>query len=511
VNDPLFAEQWWLRQINIEEAWDITRGSPEVVIAIFDSGVDPTHEDWGNREISSKSYVEAPSVIHTHGTNVAGVAAASANNGKGIAGICPQCSIMSIRVYQDACTGPSKLADAIRYAVNNGADVINMSFSVDDCKNLEDVHGAINDAYESGVVIVASTGNAGTSSCSTPSTPSTPSISSCAAETALAPGEPGLGVDYPANSNRVLAVGASTHDDIRVVNGLLPNGQIWSSQYGAEIDLVAPGEGILTTSVNDGAYIVSMDTYQCIEGTNHYGKYECFQGTSASAPMVAGVAGLLLSEYPDLTPAQVRAVLRESSDDIGALGFDTQTGTGRLNAGAALSLGQNPPAVSPSDPWTQSAAPICTSKQGIQVTNEDTLDTYRTFRDEVLHSSRSGRAFINLYERHTGELVTLLLADENLRLRTGQFLLDAEDEFDALLPSNGSNTATIILDRTLYEDAEALVRDIGAAGNEDLRTDLNQVWNDLDLQQRVGDDVNDIWQDIQTSQNSVYLPFIQTR
>jgi hypothetical protein len=215
----------------------------------------------------------------------------------------------------------------------------------------------------------------------------------------------------------------------------------------------------------------------------------------------------MLSRNAALSPAEVAAILQVSADDIGSPGFDEETGWGRLNAQRALSttvdtFDELPAAQCPS------VAEESTLEDATPSQTDDLITLYRALRDDVLLQSEVGQDYLGIYFQQEPALAGILLTNPELRTRTAAFLENASDEFGALLPGS---TDSAVLDQALYDEAEALFRDLAAAGSDSFATDVTQIWQELDLQQRVGDDVNDIWQDIQTSQNSVYLPLIQTR
>ena len=346
-NDANFSNQWHLNNvgqvflqynganfsgkpdadIDAPEAWDIETGSPNIVIAIVDSGIDYTHPDladnvWTNtKEIPGNGidddhngYIDDvrgwdfafnDSNItdgHGHGTMCAGVADAIGDNGLYGAGVCWHCKIMPVRVA-DASWGSTAYtcARGIVYAADNGANVISMSFAWD---NLSTLKAAIDHAYSKGVFLCAAAGNSNSQK-----------------------------IWYPAGYNNVVACAATTQNDTRVTPQDWPHG--WGSEYGDWVDIAAPGNIIFTT----------LPTYPCYF-TEHSGFLENFDwgcGTSFSSPQVAGVAALLLSKAPSLTPAQIKTLLCKNVDPYYSSEY---IGTGRLNAQKALTaLVPNPPTI----------------------------------------------------------------------------------------------------------------------------------------------------------------------
>jgi thermitase len=306
-NDLLYSQQWNLPKIQANYAWDITIGDGAVV-AIFDDGVDLFHDDIqdnllldGANNVVGFNATDrgAPNDPHpdgqdAHGTAVAGIAAAVTNNNEGIAGIAADGRIMPLQMgYAHPIWGPDFIEtepnwwiDCLDFAVNNGADVVNMSVGLGQDNDFDNV---MDNAVNNGVILVAASGNNGA--------------------TAIA---------YPASNANVIAVGATLQNDTR-----------WSnSNYDANLDLVAPG----------GAPIIwTTDRPGNIGFTNE--DYLEFGGTSAAAPHVAAAAGLMRSVDINLTPAQIRTILHNTADWSGHMGGSPPTdeyGHGRLNAYEAV-------------------------------------------------------------------------------------------------------------------------------------------------------------------------------
>lgn len=307
-NDPEAVEsggaQNYLSVIQAYDAWDITQGSEDIVIGIIDTGADLDHEDLsGNLFVNeaetingidddNNGYIDdrigydfanndadAESDGSGHGSQVAGLAAADTDNETGIAGLGFRSKMAPLKAFLTSTTESAGNYDAIIYAADNGYDVINLSWgSVNTFSqfNQDIIDYAV---LENDVVVVAAAGNSG-------------------AEENF----------YPAAYDHVLAVGATTLDDTKSD----------FATYGNFIDVSAPGSSIYTT-------------------TNEiYGNY---WGSSFAAPMVAGVAGLVRAEFPDLTAEQVMERIRVTSDDLSEANpsFVGKLGKGRLNALRALS------------------------------------------------------------------------------------------------------------------------------------------------------------------------------
>lgn len=289
-DDPDFDLQWNLlndgtaglagADINIAPGWDLVTGDPTQVLAVLDAGMDP-HVELAGRLIPGRNVAADPDnddtsdVCISHGTHVAGIAAANADNAEGIAGVDWSCRIMPVRVL-NSCSGmESTVAEGLVWATDNGADVINMSLQYSTGTAL--LHDAVLYAHSHGVIMVAAAGNTG----------ATP-------------------LKFPAQWPETIAVGA--------INS---NGDRWpSSNTGPNLDVMAPGVSVWSLK----------DTTQ----------YQYLTGTSMATPHVTGVVLLMKTLAPDLTLADIRQILHDTAVDMQAIGFDEATGYGRVNASAAL-------------------------------------------------------------------------------------------------------------------------------------------------------------------------------
>jgi thermitase len=304
--------------INTDLAWDITQGDPNLIVAILDSGAKLDHPEFSGRiwintnenqnssDTDSNNYIDDingwdfvnndndPTDDHGHGTNVAGIALASGNNSIGYAGVNWNSKIMICKILDEDNVGYySWWAEAIYYAVDNGASVINMSAGGTNSSNT--LKNAVDYANSNNVSIVVSVGNQNAA------------------------------IQYPANYDGAFAIGSTNSDDTRSVPFF------WSatsgSNYGAELDFVAPGH-----------YIYGL-SYTSNTNYNYY-----WGGSSQAAPLVTGLISLLLSVKPDLTVPEIRAILERSSEDqVGdaedTSGWDQYYGHGRINAYTALTDG----------------------------------------------------------------------------------------------------------------------------------------------------------------------------
>ena len=286
-NDPDLADtqrSYGLTLTHAEGAWAYTRGSNEIIIAVIDTGLALNHPEFAGRIIPGQDFVNNdadPSDDNGHGTHTAGIIAAGIDNGIGMAGVCPQCRIMPIKVLNQNNAGTwAGVANGLLYAADHGARVVNLSLGAAvSSKTLED---AIKYAQDKGVLIIAAAGN--------------------------------MGVDrkfFPAAIEGVIAVSATDGQDQR-----------WTlSNYGDYIDVAAPGYAIYST-YNDL--------------TNYYGGYTYMSGTSMASPYVAGLAGLLISQKPSRTATEVSHLIIASADKFGNQVHDIYMGYGRINMQRAL-------------------------------------------------------------------------------------------------------------------------------------------------------------------------------
>lgn len=342
LDDPLFnkqgswgqayEDQWALKRVGFTDtdnsAWSIETGETNsVIIAVIDTGIDYFHPDlprsaiWRNSaekdngiDDDKNGYVDDligwnfidgdnnPWDQAGHGTHIAGVIAANTNNGTGIAGINRGARIMPLKVLNFMGRGRSSgIAEAIYYAVKHGARVINLSLGGAEISASE--QRAIDHAHANNVLVVVAAGNEGV-------------------ETA----------DYgPAASANVLTVGATGPDDKH--QGF--------SNWGASVDLVAPGIDVLSlrARATDFALVADAEGYTAGDGfVGKESRYYRASGTSFAAPFVTGVASLLVARDSGLTAADLMRMLTQSAQDINVPGIDQFTGYGLLDARAALSI-----------------------------------------------------------------------------------------------------------------------------------------------------------------------------
>ena len=342
---------WHLHKINIENAWEITTGSPDITVAVLDCGINFSHpelshaqwlnsgeipdngiDDDGNGyidDVSGWDFVSddnnpEPSYTsltkNNHGTFIAGILAAN-NDGLGIVGVAPGIKIMDLKIWYYYSTGNDDsewasrddIGRAIQYAVDNGADIISCSFSskkdffekLSSVKYYDEMEAAVNQ----GVVIVASAGNYNSDT-----------------------------KGYPACFDFVIAVGAT---DIN-------NDRASYSSYGSWVELVAPGgdgvDGVESHKINS----------TCVDGT-----YRTGFGTSYSAPIVAGVVALMKSVDNTLTPKIIRTILQRTAVDLGDTGKDKYFGYGLVDAFAAVTMAQNASTINFAPGYTFAIAISC--------------------------------------------------------------------------------------------------------------------------------------------------------
>jgi subtilisin family serine protease len=323
TNDPLAARQWYLAANRAYDAWSERPPLAGTLVAVIDSGVDGSHPDLAPRIADSKSFVGGSALVDKqgHGTFVAGLIAAESDNGTGISGMSPAADLLIAKVVTADRTIPVEAeAKAIRWAVQHGARVINMSLggvrdpldaTVDTYSPLE--AAAIAYAVKRKVLVVAAVGNGD-----------------------QAPITPWRFASYPAALPHVLGVSALTR------SGSSPD---FSNRDPIYNDISAPGEEILSTFPRQ----LTAPFAQCAEqGYSSCGpdEYRNAEGTSFAAPQVSGAAATLFGQRPELRAEQVSALLQGAAVDVNAArgcrtcprGRDRFTGWGRLDVASALGL-----------------------------------------------------------------------------------------------------------------------------------------------------------------------------
>ena len=321
-NDPFFSQQWYLNDLDLEDAWAFTKGSADTVVAVIDTGVDWEHPDledniWTNSDESingldddGNGFIDDvrgwdfnnndnnPTDDHHHGTHVAGIISAVGDNNIGIYSVSPASRIMPLKAgSQTGKFSTTSLSNSIQYAVSNQADIINLSLGGVLSGNKDDsvLKQHIQSALDNNVVVVAAAGN------------------------------------IQANLDNTYFIPA-VYPGLIVVSALGNNGQFESnySNYGSQITVAAPGGNY--NSLNFQEAILS--TLPVSLYTNQYG---ASVGTSMAAPIVSGIAALAKSIDPQLSTANLIEAIKQSAKDINTPGFDPETGHGLIQAHALLS------------------------------------------------------------------------------------------------------------------------------------------------------------------------------
>ena len=351
--DPAFGKQWGLHNtgqvynpdysagtpdadVDAPEAWDAVQGNG-VYVAILDTGIDQDHPELASKIVANKNMTDSASVddMYGHGTHVAGIVAATANNGLGGSGVAPQASLMNVKVLSDSGSGATTwIANGMIWAADNGAQVINMSLG--STLPSTTLQNAVNYAWGKGVVVVAAAGNNGRNI-----------------------------RFYPAYYGNCLAVAATDAKDARAS----------FSNYGTWVDIAAPGSIIYSTLPNHPAEMGASLSYGWASGT------------SMATPFVAGAAALVWSSPYGTSATAVRARLQSTADAIAGTG--TYWMNGRLNAGSAVAASV-PPTPTPVVPTPTPVLPTPTPVPGSMSVASVTVGEFaRTVRGKNLFVSGS--------------------------------------------------------------------------------------------------------------------------
>ena len=298
-NDPSFPAQYGLTAIRAPQGWDVSTGSPAVTIAILDSGVDMSHPEMVGKVVQGYDFVNNdnnPQDDYGHGTHVAGIAAARGNNGLGIAGVSWGAQIMPVKVLNSFGQGSfSNVAAGIIWATDHSAQIINMSLGGSNYSQI--LQDAVDYAARRNVLLVASSGNTNSNF-----------------------------ILYPARLPQVIAVAATNAN----------NQHASFSNYGAEIDIAAPGDNILSLWLGGG--------------------YSTFSGTSMATAYVSGLAAVLLGY--DNNARTVRQYVEATALDISAAGWDMYTGAGLIQMDAAIRRALSPTPAADPEIANQQGGPI---------------------------------------------------------------------------------------------------------------------------------------------------------
>jgi subtilisin family serine protease len=340
-NDPHYGQEWYIGKIKADSAWEKISASPDIVIAVIDSGIDINHPDlrdniWHNQRETAGNKIDDDQngfiddavgwdfVIDTadpapkfsagwteagvsHGTMVAGVMAARGNNGLGVAGVTWRAQIMPLKALNDK--GEGKINDVIRaidYAISNGADIINLSFV--SFNYSEALQEAIRRAHDAGVIVVAAAGNEQAAGVGY-DIDKTPVYPAC----------------YDGNFGENMVIGVAATDAL--------DQKAKFSSYGSRcVDISAPGISFFST-VTAGS--VSADPSRIYDGY--------WSGTSLAAPSVSATLALIMQANPELSQREVVNILFAATDNISRLNPDypDQLGNGRLNVNRAVELAKD--------------------------------------------------------------------------------------------------------------------------------------------------------------------------
>jgi len=287
-DDPYYDLQWAMEKIEAPRAWWISQGSSSVLVAVLDSGTDLDHPDLASkvRTDIDRDFINNDNNAdddHGHGTHTSGIAAAATDNGVGVAGMGWETMILPLKVLGSNGEGDSLiLAQAIHYAADHGAAVINMSLAGPyPCPGY--LQDEVDYAYGRGVLLVAAAGNHDKNNPN--------------AET------------FPANCEHVLGVAATERNDSIADY----------SNYGSHVSVAAPGSEVYSTLMGGG--------------------YGYKWGTSMATAYVSGLAALVRAQHPSYTPDQVASAILDNADDLGTMGWDQYSGCGRINAHWTMSMG----------------------------------------------------------------------------------------------------------------------------------------------------------------------------
>ncbi|NCF43633.1 MAG: S8 family serine peptidase [Proteobacteria bacterium] len=333
-NDSLYPDQWHYPQIQLPQAWDVTTGDPDVVVAVIDSGILRNHPDFAGQLVAGADLISdsdnagdgdgvdsdpedagdggfGDGSSSFHGTHVAGTVAAATDNQIGVSGVAWSSRVMPIRTLGRNGGSSYDLIQSIRFAAgltnasgllpSRPADVINMSLGGGGFSQSE--ADAVAAARDAGVVVVAAAGNSGSSQ-----------------------------LEYPASYAGVVSVAATNQG----------NALTGYSNSGSQVDVAAPGGDMGEDADADGFPDGVLSTIGSDrETTVSYG-YRQYEGTSMAAPHVAGVVALMKAVHPSLTPAEFERVLEDGriTDDLGDTGRDDRFGHGLINAYKAVTTAQ---------------------------------------------------------------------------------------------------------------------------------------------------------------------------
>ena len=398
ANDPYYETQWYLNNINIQEAWNITTGSSSIKVAVIDNGVSG-HTDL-NDNIDANAGFDfvsntSPAIIgEQHGTAVAGVISAKTNNSVGIAGIAGGYGTGGVKIIPYRTNYSTiQIATAVEAAILQGVKVINMSLGGAYSDLLSQ---SITHAVTSGITVVCASGN-----------DNMPYIS------------------FPASHDYTIAVGASN----------IQNSRASFSNYGSGLDLVAPGVSVFTTDLNN--------------------MYESFSGTSLSCPQVAGVAALMLSVNPNLTPMEIKTHLISTCTEVPGylydnLGWNVEVGYGLLNAAAAVQAAENtlPHIIGPTIPCNHSEYsvtnwPVDDTVEWSIVSSDDNLTIEEIPQTIYGPEYDDNQCQVSKYGSYAKGTLTAQLKSGNTVIRTLTKIIDTGADFSGTWYQQGDSASTL--------------------------------------------------------------------
>ncbi|ANU10129.1 hypothetical protein BBH88_07345 [Planococcus antarcticus DSM 14505] len=396
-NDPYFNYyQYHHKNIETERAWDKTMGSSDVVVAVLDSGFDINHPDLKEQIVKPHTTADSGFSVDDHGTHVAGIIGSSIDNYEFGAGVAPKTSIMPIDVFVGETAYTSDVIEGIYQAVWAGADIINMSLGSYNYST--QYNNAIQYAYQSGLVIIASAGNDATSR-----------------------------THYPSAYDNVISVGSTDSSDY----------QSYFSNYGYDVDVVAPGSSI----------------YSILP----YGSGGWMSGTSMASPVVAGVAALVMANEPNLTNTEVVDRLLSTAKDLGDYGRDYIYGNGLVNAKQAVKVIDIPaPVVDPIQDYATTVRgflPFYIDNGKIMIRNEsgnvigsaEGYSSYSVFEVPISKQTAGTKLYISVVDSYNNESEALeVIVSDNTAPEKPE-VHEVTDQSTSIIGSAEPNTVLTVL------------------------------------------------------------------